>query len=724
MTTNVVVAIRVRPGSANEKCCVSSNSGATSCDVTVPARGTFGFSFDHIFRYVDGQTNEQQQRDVFLALGQPLVRKVALGFNASLIAYGASGSGKTHTVFGFSTAIGLTQRMATELLSLAPGNATLRLGIVECYMEEVFDLLDQRRPLRVRGDSQNGFSIDQRMIDLMENVDLVRALAAAEFQKTVASTGIHDRSSRAHTLVVMEYRSFISAAESRVSKLVVADLAGSERAKMADTTNFSETNSINLSLLTFGACIETIAQRGRSTDCRPPAECRNSVLTKLLKDSMGGSSLCTLIGTVNASERDASISLQTLRFVDRVKHIQCSPQLVAPCLTDLTERIRSKHRARVHAIESQMNLELAQHAYDRVRQQLASTRRPQHHIDELTSQLTALGEKVQECQQELKDNGSELPAVAEFLDFVQVKHSDEIRTLTQQVSSLQLELNGHKQQNSLLQKELVNANEAFVSAQMKTVENEEQSIAALANSAKCHELAMCRLQAALTEHIDEHSRQISDRQHELDKVRLQNIELRASLHDFEQGYHLTTSLFRRSEILLDESNAAKKFSEAFHNERVNRVQDLLEAATAREAYITSVCSDVLRRKVELELLLEQRTLDAAENAQRRHILEEENGRIVDAAVMHTGSIGRSVLAVQQQVVDLQTQRRRLETQLQSEQDKREKFRQELELANQQRADMLRLCHAAHSSLAVAIGDCQKQSRTPLSPLKSCNVRVS
>jgi hypothetical protein len=343
-SVNVYLRIRNTTGDA----CVVSTREATGsstskrllprvlCEVSAPYRGRFTFPFDGCV--APGTSGgAEEQRLLFELAGRSLIENAFRGFNAALVAYGQTGSGKTHSVFGprlsFGTDMeGLVPRVCralfgrAEVLSALHGAKTfVTASLLEVYLDDVFDLLQNRRQLRVRQnvsgvDSGNvTFSVAEgRAVEVQSYGDIATVLQDAEPLRTVAPTAVHDRSSRAHTLFELRIITDYPDGTRLSSKLVIADLAGSERVREAKTESgvaFEQACSINKSLLALGSCVEAAAHSRLG-------EFRTSTLTKLLKEFIGGSSVTSVLITVSPDAKDVSATLQTLRFSERLKFVR------------------------------------------------------------------------------------------------------------------------------------------------------------------------------------------------------------------------------------------------------------------------------------------------------------------------------------------------------------------------------------------------------------------
>ncbi|KAL7700678.1 kinesin [Lotmaria passim] len=384
----VNVYVRVRAFRDDEKSGdlgqLAVNMDNDAVEVTVPKKGRFTFGFDGCFWSNDracpsGKVSSSQE-DVFDEVGRPLVENALAGYNAAVMAYGQTGSGKTYTSFGPTGSIGTSQeglipRVCNMIFARAANSAqkgvtyTVSASMLEVYLEDVFDLLNHRKQLSVRNDfTNNTFNVvGQKTVLVKSYKDVLALLNKAEPLRTFAATNIHDHSSRAHTLFMLEVQTHFDAPDlaPRCAKILLADLAGCERIKLAGTEEglaFEQARNINLSLLALGSCIEAVASRGRNSS-RPIPEFRNSTLTKLLKDYIGGNSISTMMVTISPSEHDANLSVQTLRFADRAKQITTyakvntvDPEQAKQDGSELSDRWRDEYLRKKEALYAEYQL--------------------------------------------------------------------------------------------------------------------------------------------------------------------------------------------------------------------------------------------------------------------------------------------------------------------------------------------------------------------------------
>ncbi|CAD2219442.1 Microtubule binding/Kinesin motor domain containing protein, putative [Angomonas deanei] len=360
-------------------------------EVNVPKKGPFKFSFDGCFwsndRPCPSGKGYSNQEDVFDVVGRPMVENALAGYNAAVMSYGQTGSGKTYTSFGpagslGTAAEGLVPRVCNMLFLRAASGAkngvtyTVKASMLEVYLEEVYDLLNHRKQLSLRHEADtNSFQVvGNKAIPVHNYNDVMNVLNKAEPLRTFAATNIHDHSSRAHTLFMLEVTTKFSGGEikPRCAKILLADLAGCERIKLAGTEDgiaFQQARNINLSLLTLGSCIEAVASRGSDPNRSIP-EFRNSKLTMLLKDYLGGNSVSSMMITIGPSSADSNLSVQTLRFGDRAKQITTHAKVntvehdnSAHDEVYLSDKLRDEYNRRKEALyqEYQLNSAMEKH---------------------------------------------------------------------------------------------------------------------------------------------------------------------------------------------------------------------------------------------------------------------------------------------------------------------------------------------------------------------------
>ena len=260
------------------------------------------------------------------------------GYNGTIFAYGQSGSGKTYSMLGpdsiFETLAssaenelyGITPRAVYQIFNIfkdferSGTKWKLTLSYIEIYNEKVKCLLSKKDGLKIREDPNEGFIIPEKeTIDCSTPLSVFEGINLASKNRATGATNQNERSSRSHAILQLEliYNSIDGLV--RKSHLSLVDLAGSERiAKTgAEGQRLKEAQKINQSLTTLGMVIMSLTTPG----CKH-IPFRNSKLTLILKDSLGGSSKTTLLCTASRLKRHSEESIQTLYFASRAKTIK------------------------------------------------------------------------------------------------------------------------------------------------------------------------------------------------------------------------------------------------------------------------------------------------------------------------------------------------------------------------------------------------------------------
>ncbi|XP_074113498.1 kinesin-like protein KIF13A isoform X5 [Cotesia typhae] len=349
-TDKIKVAVRVRPFNRRElelgTQCVVEMTGQqtilqhpTSMD-KIERNKPKTFAFDHCFFSLDpGGENFASQNVVFDALGRDILDNAFQGYNACIFAYGQTGSGKSYTMMGSGDNKGIIPRLCDNLFDMIAKQQSSELtykvevSYMEIYNEKVHDLLDpkpNKQSLKVREHNVLGPYVDglsQLAVTSYQDID--NLMTEGNKSRTVAATNMNSESSRSHavfsvilTQTLTDMRSGVSG--EKVSRMSLVDLAGSERAVKTGAVGdrLKEGSNINKSLTTLGLVISKLADQnsgGKNRDKFVPY--RDSVLTWLLKDNLGGNSKTVMVATISPAADNYEETLSTLRYADRAKRI-------------------------------------------------------------------------------------------------------------------------------------------------------------------------------------------------------------------------------------------------------------------------------------------------------------------------------------------------------------------------------------------------------------------
>uniref|UniRef100_A0A8D0L322 Kinesin family member 13B n=1 Tax=Sphenodon punctatus TaxID=8508 RepID=A0A8D0L322_SPHPU len=293
------------------------------------------FGYDHCFWSMDESVQEKYagQDDVFKCLGENILQNAFEGYNACIFAYGQTGSGKSYTMMGTADQPGLIPRLCSGLFERAQKEENeeqsfkVEVSYMEIYNEKVRDLLDpkgSRQSLKVREHSVYGPYVDGLSKLAVASYKVRRNCREKERTKFL----IFQESSRSHavfkiilTHTLIDVQSGTSG--EKVGKLSLVDLAGSERAAKTGAAGdrLKEGSNINKSLTTLGLVISALADQAAGKNKNKFVPYRDSVLTWLLKDSLGGNSKTAMVATVSPAADNYDETLSTLRYADRAKNI-------------------------------------------------------------------------------------------------------------------------------------------------------------------------------------------------------------------------------------------------------------------------------------------------------------------------------------------------------------------------------------------------------------------
>ncbi|XP_072051741.1 kinesin-like protein KIF15 [Amphiura filiformis] len=297
------------------------------------------YTFDHV---ADTQTTQEA---VFAAVGKPTIESCVAGYNSTIFAYGQTGSGKTFTMLGPSEEgnnfehelRGVIPRSFEYLFNLVNREREMqgdrfeflcRVSFLEIYHEQVYDLLDQASTtgLQLRENIKKGVFVDGLIETVVNNaVEAYEVLSAGWVNRRVAATSMNRESSRSHAVFTVSIESKEKKAgvsNIRVSQLHLVDLAGSERQKdtKASGARLKEAGSINRSLSALGNVITALVDIEHGKSRYVPY--RDSKLSFLLRDALGGNSKTFIIANVHPGSKCFGETLSTLNFARRAKMIK------------------------------------------------------------------------------------------------------------------------------------------------------------------------------------------------------------------------------------------------------------------------------------------------------------------------------------------------------------------------------------------------------------------
>ncbi|KAK7387598.1 hypothetical protein VNO78_28511 [Psophocarpus tetragonolobus] len=336
--SGVKVIVRMRPLSPDKD----------QADPTVHKLSNDSLSINsHHFTFDSVADMSATQLDIFQHVGLPLVDHCLSGFNSSVFAYGQTGSGKTYTMWGPANCLldendqqGLAPRIFQRLFSRINEEQTkhsdnqlhyqCRCSFLEIYNEQIMDLLDpSQKNLQIREDVKSGVYVENLTEEHVSSMkDVTQLLIKGLSNRRTGATSINSESSRSHTVFICVVESRCKSAADgmsrfKTSRINLVDLAGSERQKSTGAAGerLKEAGNINRSLSQLGNLINILAEVSQTGKQRH-IPYRDSRLTFLLQESLGGNAKLAMICAISPAQSCRSETFSTLRFAQRAKDIK------------------------------------------------------------------------------------------------------------------------------------------------------------------------------------------------------------------------------------------------------------------------------------------------------------------------------------------------------------------------------------------------------------------
>ena len=335
----IMVAVRCRPLSQKEKEISPKETINIIDKKVIKLKDPNGFlnpnnirakeqilEFDHAF------DSKDSQETIFNSTTKPLIEGIVNGFNATVFAYGATGAGKTYTMLGDEENPGIMSLTFGELFkkikTYTDRDYLIKLWYLEIYNENIKDLLINNSPnLELREDPNRGLIVNG-ITEIITNSSehIMSILKKGNKNRTTEATNANQTSSRSHAIlqIMVSYKEKSTTNNKiKYGKLSLIDLAGSERASVTKNKGMRliEGANINKSLLTLGNCINALCE-SNIKGTKPHIPYRDSKLTRLLKDSLGGNSRTVMIANISPFIYSFDDTYNTLNYADRAKHIK------------------------------------------------------------------------------------------------------------------------------------------------------------------------------------------------------------------------------------------------------------------------------------------------------------------------------------------------------------------------------------------------------------------
>ena len=385
MAESIKVAVRVRPFNTREqergaKLVIDMQGNQTIINHPKGEAEPKKFHFDYSYWSHDGYKEDDEgymhpedprycdQKRVFKDLGEGVLTNAWAGYNCSLFAYGQTGAGKSYSIVGYGVNKGVIPVVCQRLFSKIEEKVAAKpqdeyevtLAMIEIYNEQVRDLLNPatlkiKGGLKIREHPKKGFYVDKltsHKVGSYESIEI--KMDNGTKNRTVASTAMNATSSRAHTIVALTFvqktKEEGQQAMTKTSVINLVDLAGSERAASTGAAGdrLKEGAAINQSLSTLGNVIAALADV--AAEGKPPGKSkvivpfRDSSLTKLLKNALGGNSKTVMMAAVSPADINYDESLSTLKFADRVKRIKTVAEVNESPTEKLIRELREENQ--------------------------------------------------------------------------------------------------------------------------------------------------------------------------------------------------------------------------------------------------------------------------------------------------------------------------------------------------------------------------------------------
>ena len=448
-SVHVQVVARCRPLNdrelrANKGSVIATNSVASQVEVHQDPRGrtTKAYSFDCVYG------PDSTQRDIYNKSISPVIGEVLEGYNCTIFAYGQTSTGKTYTMEGaeanpsgmLTEHSGVIPRAVADIFRRLEGGEcadafTVKVSVLELYNEELSDLLtaDEKKLSIFEDNSGKGVFVQNLEEVVCKTAqDIHDILNVASERRQIAETRLNKHSSRSHvittiTIHMKEGGSGVGEEIIKTGKLNLVDLAGSENIGRSGAVakQAKEAGNINQSLLTLGRVISALTEK------QPHVPYRESKLTRLLKESLGGRAKTLMIATLSPSGCSLEETLSTLEYASRAKNIRNQPQqnqrmTQATLMKEMAHQIEDLRRQLQHQMDQQGGVFVKSEEYEKMQGQLSAR----------ASALEELVAKIEELEKQKKEYEDLFAVTQEELDREKSGHAKTQKSLEHTVSVL------------------------------------------------------------------------------------------------------------------------------------------------------------------------------------------------------------------------------------------------------------------------------------------------
>ncbi|CAN4114988.1 unnamed protein product [Withania somnifera] len=454
----VRVAIRVRPRNAEE---ISDSDYADCVEVQPELKklklrknnwNSEFYKFDEVF------AESASQKRIYETVAKPVVESVLNGYNGTVMAYGQTGTGKTYTLGRLGkddvSERGIMVRALEDIIvNTTPTSDSVEMSFLQLYMESIQDLLaPEKINIPIVEDAKTGeVSVPGATVVKIQDLDhFLQLLQIGEANRLAANTKLNTESSRSHAILMVNIRKSVKNDEEtgssfqekdsktdrhgnqipivRKSKLLIVDLAGSERIDKSGSEGrlLEEAKFINLSLTSLGKCINALAENS------PHIPTRDSKLTRLLRDSFGGSARTSLIITIGPSTRHYPETTSTIMFGQRAMKIVNTVKLREEFdYENLCRKLETQVEHLVMEVDRQQKF--------RANDQMA------------------MDKKLIECQKSFTEAERSIVARSEFLEKENSQLVSDIENLLEELNCQKQQINSMKNENLKVESDLKNS---------------------------------------------------------------------------------------------------------------------------------------------------------------------------------------------------------------------------------------------------------------------------
>lgn len=637
---NIQVVVRCRPFNLSER--KANSYPVVECEhsrkeVLVRSGGVNDkasrktYTFDMVFGA------QAKQIDVYRSVVCPILDEVLLGYNCTVFAYGQTGTGKTFTMEGerspndeytweedpLAGIIPRTLHQIFEKLAESGTEFSVKVSLLEIYNEELFDLLnpspDVAERLQMFDDPRNKRGVIIKGLEeiTVHNKDEVyQILERGSAKRTTAATLMNQYSSRSHSVfsVTLHMKETIDGEELlKIGKLNLVDLAGSENISRSGAVDkrAREAGSINQSLLTLGRVITALVERA------PHIPYRESKLTRILQDSLGGRTKTSIIATISPASINLEETLSTLEYAHRAKNILNKPEVNQK----LTKR----------ALIKEYTEEI-----ERLKRDLTAAREKNGVYISLDNYNALHGKlTIQEEQ---------IAAYTEKIRFME----EELKTVTELFTAQKGELEQCKTELDVVEKELEDTQKNLETTKVLLVEEEFVSSALEATEEKLHGTA-----TKLLSTVEETTKDVSGLHAKLDRKKAVDQHNTVAQKTFAD--HMN-DLFSEMQNTVNENSLKQQQMLDYYSSSIG---DLLTASSSAFAITSATLNEAFNSVKEtissevalaLEKILKQESL-TCENSDDLQKLIEEHTSGLDKTLNSLSPLGKLMMNINSQLRD-------------------------------------------------------------------------